>query len=224
MLCAFATPNSTTRKSTMSINKALLALAMGFALAACSNQDAATDSAADAADAAAEAQAQADAAYGEFEETAQAAADPRRRPLTAPPTLPPTPLPLLRTTWPMKLPTRLKTPPTWPKMPPTWPTRPRTRPKTLPTTKSDPLREPFGFRCMEKIGRPPGNRRSLFLPSQAELERKHCPCRPLHAAFTIVGEHCGPSLPTREVTSMKKTSLALLAAAAFSLAACQDNA
>src|SRR5690606_29099677 len=73
--CAFVTLNSTTRNSTMSINKALLALAMGFALAACSNQDAATDAAADAADAAAEAQAQADAAYGEFEETAQAAAD-----------------------------------------------------------------------------------------------------------------------------------------------------
>src|SRR3546814_5799247 len=46
----------TTMKIDMTINKALLALAMGFALAACSNQQQADDSAADAADAAAPAQ------------------------------------------------------------------------------------------------------------------------------------------------------------------------
>src|SRR3546814_5167912 len=49
----------TTRKIDMTINKALLALAMGFALAACSNQQQADDSAADAADAAAAARSEA---------------------------------------------------------------------------------------------------------------------------------------------------------------------
>ena len=44
----------------MTINKALLALALGFALAACTNQQQAEDSAAEAADAAGEAQQAAD--------------------------------------------------------------------------------------------------------------------------------------------------------------------
>ena len=38
-----ALPKLTTRITTMSINKALLALAMGFALAACTNQQQAED-------------------------------------------------------------------------------------------------------------------------------------------------------------------------------------
>ena len=46
----------------MTMNKALIALALGFALAACSNQDQAADAAADAAATATEAQAAADAA------------------------------------------------------------------------------------------------------------------------------------------------------------------
>ena len=63
----------------MSINKALLALALGVALAACTNQDQAADSAAEAAEAAGEAQeAAADAAMtgdAAAADAAQAAAD-----------------------------------------------------------------------------------------------------------------------------------------------------
>ena len=47
-------------KPIMTINKALLAIAMGLALAACTNQEQAADSAAEAADAATEAQQAAD--------------------------------------------------------------------------------------------------------------------------------------------------------------------
>src|SRR3546814_1250687 len=65
----------TTRKIDMTINKALLALAMGFALAACSNQQQADDSAADAADAAAAAQTAADEAAAAGSMTADVAQD-----------------------------------------------------------------------------------------------------------------------------------------------------
>ncbi|MBA2239164.1 MAG: hypothetical protein H0W24_10775, partial [Lysobacter sp.] len=56
---------------TMTFNKALIALAMGFALAACSNQQQADESAADAAESASEA---ATAAAGTGDAAAQAAA------------------------------------------------------------------------------------------------------------------------------------------------------
>src|SRR3546814_9778030 len=65
----------TTRKIDMTINKALLALAMGCALAACSNQQQADDSAADAADAAAAAQTAADEAAAAGSMTADVAQD-----------------------------------------------------------------------------------------------------------------------------------------------------
>src|SRR3546814_16211551 len=65
----------TTRKIDMTINKALLALAMGFALAACSNQQQADDAAADAADAAAAAQTAADEAAAAGSMTADVAQD-----------------------------------------------------------------------------------------------------------------------------------------------------
>src|SRR5690606_17165298 len=68
-----------TRKTNMTFNKALLALAMGFALAACSNQQQAEDSAVEAGEAAHEAQEAAAnaAATGDMmaAEAAQAAAD-----------------------------------------------------------------------------------------------------------------------------------------------------
>ena len=57
----------------MSMNKALLALAMGLALAACSNQKQAEDSATEAANAATEAQQAADAAKDAAESTTDAA-------------------------------------------------------------------------------------------------------------------------------------------------------
>ena len=63
----------------MTMNKALLALAMGLALAACSNQKQADDATADAASSAVEAQAAADAAAvtgdAAAADAAQAAAD-----------------------------------------------------------------------------------------------------------------------------------------------------
>src|SRR3546814_3561795 len=71
-------PFLTTRKIDMTINKALLALAMGFALAACSNQQQAGDSAADAADAAAAAQTAADEAAAAGSMTADVAPEDRK--------------------------------------------------------------------------------------------------------------------------------------------------
>src|SRR5688500_14105763 len=66
----------TTRNVTMSINKALLAVALGIALAACTNQQQAADSAAEAADAAGEAQQAADNAAATRDAAAADAAQP----------------------------------------------------------------------------------------------------------------------------------------------------
>ena len=69
----------------MSINKILLAMALGLALTACSNHEQAADATADAAAAADAAQASADAAAATGEPAASFGGDPRpTRPASAP--------------------------------------------------------------------------------------------------------------------------------------------